>query len=963
MTRFTIRSGRDTHTWLAAGLWLSASAPVLAGEAGDRASAPAAVTGTVLAQSSASTQLETVQVTGSRIPRPSSETAAPVQTLTRKEIEASAKPTVADVVQSVAASGQGNLPTTYTIGFAPGSAGVSLRGLGLNSTLVLINGRRMPAYPFADDGVRSFVDLNSIPLDVVDRIDVLKDGASAIYGSDAIAGVVNIILRQDYRGAALGTDFGVSNRGDGVERRLHGAFGTGSLASDGYNVFLSFDGSNADAIRQTERHGYLGTNDLRPYGYFDDRAGAVPAGYGYFGSPVFPFFAAPPPSGVILKPGTGTNGVAPVMLNMTPCPGEVSSITGECLYDFAAQTLIRPKQDHLGVFGRGTVRLGSALETYLEASYFYTDTAGTFRGLPEVGGAGVSYNAANPFNPVFFQTFVLPASHPDNTAHRDIDTSQSDQFFAWTTAGAGSQRSDDRNHVLRFMSGLDGELFGGGFDAAIGWMQARLDDRLDGFLQYTPTQNALNDGTLRVDPRRCPAGLFAKLAPTIKTVATTSITLADAHYTRDVFELPGGRELSAAIGAEYRNEKTVQPATPGTDNGEAVGLGYAIAAQNRDVVAAYAEADAPFGTYSDLDLAGRLDHYSDYGYSFTPKLGLKLTPIPQVALRGTYSKAFRAPGAAESGPQSANFSYVGYAVLTTGNPRLQPETARTETLGLVYEPLAGDSLSVDFYRIRKSKEIEPLDPIAAGSELPATGTPNTSMPGTTPGVVGYYGPSGALAAISAPFENGQGTKTQGLDFDARAKQRLGPFGKLSADLTWTHIITFTHNIDGTNYQYVGTSGPFITSSATGTPADRGVLSLTWEKGAWSTTATTTYVGPLELIDHHGETLSDNGDGTFATSGAVYGFYVANPAAPACGIYKPDGTPFANCRIHAFTTIDLFGKWTGFKHWALSGSVRNLLDVKAPLDPYTYGGPNYNPAWHQSGAVGRYFTLGATYTFR
>src|SRR6185503_11131018 len=125
----------------------------------------------------------------------------------------------------------------FTNGFASGSAAVSLRGLGVNSTLVLVNGRRMSTYGLADDGTRTFVDLNSLPLEAVERIEVLKDGASAIYGADAVGGVVNVILRKNYTGASIGGSYGQTGKNDGKTKRAFGSLGIGNIETDRYNIF------------------------------------------------------------------------------------------------------------------------------------------------------------------------------------------------------------------------------------------------------------------------------------------------------------------------------------------------------------------------------------------------------------------------------------------------------------------------------------------------------------------------------------------------------------------------------------------------------------------------------------------------------------------------------------------------------------------------------------------------------
>lgn len=215
------------------------------------------------------TNLDRITVTGSNIPRTNTETPSPVQVVTRQEIDRTGKTTVAEYLQTLTADGSGSIPKTFGNGFAGGGAGISLRGLGAGSTLVLLNGRRMATYGLADDGQKVFTDLSTIPLDAVERVEVLKDGASAIYGSDAIAGVVNIILRSDFQGAILRASYGLSGDSDGDAKKATLTAGTGDLATDGWNAFFSLDVAKTDAIKISDRKNrkWIGTGDTRPWGY------------------------------------------------------------------------------------------------------------------------------------------------------------------------------------------------------------------------------------------------------------------------------------------------------------------------------------------------------------------------------------------------------------------------------------------------------------------------------------------------------------------------------------------------------------------------------------------------------------------------------------------------------------------------------------------------------------------------
>src|SRR6185369_17588696 len=209
-------------------------------------------------------KLERVTVTGSNIKRTEAETASPVQVIGRDDIEKSGKASVAELLQTLAVDNQGSVPTTFGNGFAAGASGISLRGLGAASTLVLLNGRRIAPYGLADDGQKVFADLNIIPMEAVERVEILKDGASSIYGSDAIAGVVNIILRKDYVGTAVRLSSGISQEGDGSDTRFSITHGVGDLDSDKYNVLFSLELGKKNEIWNRDRagRGPVGLSDL-----------------------------------------------------------------------------------------------------------------------------------------------------------------------------------------------------------------------------------------------------------------------------------------------------------------------------------------------------------------------------------------------------------------------------------------------------------------------------------------------------------------------------------------------------------------------------------------------------------------------------------------------------------------------------------------------------------------------------
>jgi iron complex outermembrane recepter protein len=230
------------------------------------------MTGTLSAQQAqeqptpSGTSLETVTVTGSLIKRADFDTPSPLQVITAEELKDTGYTSISDVLRGLSANGQGTLTQTNPFSFAGGASGVALRGLTVGATLTLIDGERMVAYPLTDDGQRTFVDVSSIPFSVVDRVDVLKDGASSEYGSDAIAGVVNVILKKTFKGFEFNAEAGETGKHDGATEHLNGIAGIGDLDSDGYNAFVSVEWRHQDEIYLFSRSGLWNNLNWTPWG-------------------------------------------------------------------------------------------------------------------------------------------------------------------------------------------------------------------------------------------------------------------------------------------------------------------------------------------------------------------------------------------------------------------------------------------------------------------------------------------------------------------------------------------------------------------------------------------------------------------------------------------------------------------------------------------------------------------------
>jgi len=896
----------------------------------------------------AATNLDRITVTGSNIPRTNTETPSPVQVVTRQDIDRSGKTTVAEYLQTLTSDGAGSIPKTFGNGFAGGGAGISLRGLGAGSTLVLLNGRRMATYGLADDGQKVFTDLSTIPLDAVERVEVLKDGASAIYGSDAIAGVVNIILRSDFEGAILRGSYGQSGDGDGDAKKATLTAGTGDIAEDGWNAFFSLDVGKTDAIKISDRKDrkWIGTGDLRRWGIsaadsqFIGGAflnGGTSGGAGPNGS-VFDDRNVTATTPAFLVPLPGCQG-------LTTIPGQTDASIAEdgCLWDPAQLYRdLSPKEEYVNVFGRASFAYGEGGEIYTEIGYSKKETV--FSNTP----SGVSGSWGYPLGPRNASSgdgaVVLSPTHPDNPIPGQASRLR---YSAWDV---GPRVTTNTNEFTRFLVGTKGNWGEWSYDTAYLHSGTELTNKRTGFLRYSAVQCALGDpacagGTWRIGDNagQNSQALYDYISPDISARASSSLDMFDFTVSRSLTDLKGG-PLGLAIGTEWR--KTSNSLTPQTytDQGDIIGLGYSAYDGTQNVYAGYVELSAPVLEQLELSGAVRYDKYESGDGKATPKLGIKWTPADWIALRATYAEGFRAPNPAENGDGglaafstardpvrcaasppadvTTNCGARPVAIITSPNPDLVPEESKSYSFGIVLQPTPTTSLTVDAWQIKRTDEIaqgSTADAIAAGDVLRDTDLIN-GVPGT-----------GTILAVNTAYVNANSSRVRGIDTDIRQTFDIGP-GQLEMDLQWSHVLKFERTEGDNTVDYVGTHGNCDVTNCIGTPEDRINFGSTWKQGAWSVSGVVNYISSLENKDRRG------------------GDYLA---------FYADGTPVE--KIASFTTFDLSGRWNITEAFELNASVQNAFDRTAPLDPTTYGGVNYNPL-HFSGAIGRYFTVGAKYTF-
>jgi len=926
--------------------------------------------------------LQEVIVTGSIIPRTDLETPSPLQVITSTELTQSGYTSVQQVLNALPANGQGTLSQAFTGGFAGGASGVALRGMTVGETLTLVDGERMVDYPIPDDDERGFVDTASIPMLAVDRIEVLRDGASSEYGSDAIAGVVNVILKKTYTGAEFSAEGGTTGHGDGTTERLTGIAGIGDLPSDGYNGWIAVEWRHQDEIFNDARSGAWNALNWTPYGGTNDTPGAGSLYNLYGAGSPFPFASAP-----YYANSSATSFTSPgVTYNAgSACPTAAALAADECT-DFPARDEIQPQTGNLNLLGRFTVTMGDNWQGTTTASLFrseseqvapYPNTGGLLGVTP---GSPIEYPVYGPHFATYISTPVT-LTMPDGT------------YPVATLSEFGQQTNEFVTSTYRAFFDLAGKEGGWDINANAGMMYALTDEHHYGYVNYAALQTALTDGYALGSG----GPMAANVAPNIHSDVSNSLQVVDVHATRNLVTLPGG-PLALGVGAGYYHSYLDDTPSPAIYSGNFPTLTLAYAYGGQTNMNSYVELNAPIVRGIEIDAAERWDHYATTGGVTVPKFGVKYSPIDQITFRGTYGQGFRAPTAAEAGhsgdlyftgfnadgdlcpTQATPANYTGTASLylpgppaagdvpyycvypgaqlQVGNPNLEPQRSTNYTYGVLFQPIQQTALSVDFWRIVISDPIiDNLEFPALNAYLPPT---NVSAPRTGPVTLpvlqsdGSYAntnfPEGEPLYTEATYVNAGKISVDGIDFDLAAHFDLGAFGHFSPQLHWAHQMVW--NV-GSCYagacetlHFAGTHGPSGISGDTGNPKDRAVLTLAWDRGPLNVTATVNYTGPYSN--------TDPSYGLLTCTQMLDEFYAYSKLANGY-------VPASNCVVRAFTDVNLYGHYSVNEHLLVFGSVQNLFNSPPSVDLGTYASnTSYNPSLAQAGAVGIFLDAGFRY---
>jgi len=928
---------------------------------------------------------DVIIVTGSLFKRNNAETPSPVSVLTSDTLAKQGITNISDAVRSVSADGAGSISTGFQNGFSAGGSAVSLRGLGVSSTLVLIDGLRTANYPLNDDGHNAYVDLNSIPFSIVDRVEVLKDGASSTYGADAIGGVVNIIMKKHFNGLAGQLEGGASARGDATRYRGNFTAGFGDYAASGWNFYVNGEYQRDGAVSVQDRQFPFNTLDLSSIGGLNNNTTSTSLSISSVNAVVRRTTQTDPNNPLSGGTAATTTGLYR-SLNLN-CPNGTFTVAGAaggtaCIHDNTKEfAQIQPRQQRYSFTGRLSFRLSDDIEGYVTGSYAHNEVRvlGIPRNIRSTQPFGASPGLASSNPGIALPVYVCAAGVNCATAV-DARLNPNNPF----AATGGSARiyylfgdipftSDKNDEVIRGSVGFSGS-FGDSWNWRVEAVGAKSNLKLDqnGYLNIAGLLNAINTGSYNfVNPALNTAAVRAQISPTVSTPSNSSLAALDVSLSKKLLELPGG-PLQVLVGGQVRRETLInrnQNFALGT-----YGLSTSSAQGKQTVSAGFFEVDAPLLTQLEINASGRYDNYSEGFSRFSPKVGAKFTPIKQVAFRGTYSQGFRAPTFAENGPQS---SYAGFSTITppasfqavhggvgtadayalsyslgtalTGNPNLKPEKSQSFTGGVILEPVPWLTFTADYYHIRKTDVIV-AGPLAgdartayfAGTPLPAGYTVNTVdapdplFPNALPRVL----------IINAPFTNGARVVTSGIDLAATARIPIKSGVTFTSRIEVTDILQydFTPGAGAPVQKYVGTLGPYELSSGAGTPRLRGNWTNTIEAGPYALTATAFYVSRIK------EVAADEGP--------------TNNLSCLDNLYSTGANKTGNnfCYIHSYIDVDLNAAVNVAENFSFYLNVGNVLDVKAPIAPASYSGTNYLPTWHYSGIIGRSLRAGATFKF-
>lgn len=827
--------------------------------------------------------LERVEVTGSRIRGASMETRQPIMVLNRVELEKQGFTSVVDVLQNMTSAGSPAISRSDALASGENVGGyyIDIRNLGATRTLVLVNGKRLGATS------GGYQDLSQIPMSAIERIEVLKDGASSIYGSDAIAGVVNVITRKDFSGGEANVYFGQYGEGDGDNKQL--SFTLGATGERG-SLTLSAEYSKQDPVwakdRWFSRDGSKGPN-------------STPADW----SPVGQNSTwCDPRVDNDCKYDKNSGERVPVWLTLNPGgnpknPNDYHELTAAERANANEQMMLQTGIERKSVYINATHNFTDSISLNADVLYNERNTDQQIAGYPyqsQALGTPLSGNSA--FNPlpgtdIEFRRRLWEMPRTTSSKLKTLRFAPSvngffnigDKAYDWSVGAL-----INRNELVKTNRGdmsliAARQALGQSFIDANGVARCgTAANPIDGCYAWNPLlpNGVAGPGSL------ADKNLQEFLFPTFSSQGVTKTTSYNADLTGPIFSLPAG-DLSFAVGFEHRKEEGRFVPDAFMQSGEYTGLASTTTKGQYSLNEAYLElnvpvlADKPFAKELTINVAGRYSDYSNFGDTTNGKFGITWRPLDELLVRGTYAEGFRAPtidnmyggvgssfesytdpcsvgvpgsvaGNAACTSAGVSSTYVqlgqGYTPCTTwpcqtpdqfisgSNPNLRPESSRSKTVGLVWSPrwVQGLDISLDWYNYQITNMIISDSVGRILRDCYVLGNSNRCA-----GIV--RAADGHISKMFYGLANLGGMETEGYDLGVKYRLPELSFGKISLDWQTTYTAKYDEagqNAKGQNIIIgnVGNPGIFRTRSN---------LGVNWELGNWGANFNSRYYSGMK----------------------------------------------------------------------------------------------------------------------
>ena len=822
--------------------------------------AVALTVGSLVSAGAIAQEAQRVEITGSAIKRVESEGALPVQVITRAEIARSGVTNTEQLLATIPAiSSQGGISTTTGAGSSTyGRATISLRGLKDERTLVLVNGRRIAAFA---GGGGAAVNVNTIPLAAIERVEVLKDGASSIYGSDAVAGVINFILSKDFQGVDVSATAGQPTRdGGGGSQKVAIVAGYGDLSTDRFNITVAASVEREKELKATDRS-FAKTGNVSPYLV----AGATGLGNIEGGiDPVTGIRAA----GFGNSPGRGYGNPLAAAgkcadIGMFKNPTNTSKGLPFCAFDSSPSVSLLPDREATNLSGNLIFQLNNS--TQLFGDGLYAKSVVTQRIQPSPVRRSFLVTDAE-----FAKQGVVPALllRPTNPAYATAInylnanniTALNGQTLAITSRvfDFGKRTSEDTAEQSRLVGGIRGAVLGQDYEVAYTRNESKTAGSVtDGYFSQVAYAKIVNAPGSDWNPWSLnQSAAFNAQLPGAKFSGATlnaksKSDVLDAKLTGDVFSLPAGT-VQYAAGAQGRKESYVTTPSDALGTGDIAGLGGSVPPvdRGRRINAAFGELNVPIFKTFDGTVAARYDNYSDVGSSSTYKGSLRWQPTKAILVRGSAGTGFRAPTLTDLWtPQTLGTSEqfndpltgqknLQVNALSGGNPNLKPEKSNQASVGFVFQPLDSLSVGIDYYRV-KIKDV--INSPSAQEVVSGFRSGNSAYKSAV-----RLAPGGDIDSIDIVTVNSGDINTSGIDLDVRYRMPLMG-GNLNVNLAGTYVSQFDETSPGgVVSRKVGTivdgNGDPVLGANTGGVVLRWkhLLSATWATGAWAFTLAQNY---------------------------------------------------------------------------------------------------------------------------